>query len=68
MLQIFEMRRTLRHGTGADDIDSRRVELLVNVLSAGFEEGQIITDERALIVGEGVKERLCWCHFLLWFQ
>lgn len=67
MLQVFEMQSILRYGAGADDVDSRRSEPLVDVLFVGFEEGQTMTDERALMVGEGVKESLCWCHFLLWF-
>lgn len=67
VLQVFEMQSILRYGAGADDVDSRHFEPLLNVLLAGFEEGQTIIDERALMVGEGVKESLCWCHFLLWF-
>lgn len=32
MLQVFEMQSILRYGAGADDVDSRHFEPLVNVL------------------------------------
>ena len=62
------MGSVLFQGARADDVDFRRFESLVDVLTAGPGEGETVSAERALLVGEGMAENFfryhCCCEFV----
>ena len=52
----------LRQRAGAADVDAGCMGFLVEIFAAGFGKGEIVADERALVVGEGVVEGVCRCR------